>query len=377
MKSIYLDHASTTYISPEIVDYICELMSTYYGNPSSIHAMGRQSRALIEKARKIIAKILNVSVGEIYFTSSATEANNMILKRSVLDLGVKTIISSPTEHHCVLHSIDKIVKEHDINVRYLDVDTNGDIDLVQLSELIDQNKINGQVLVSLMHGNNEIGNIHPIEQISEICTKGGALFHCDAVQTIGKLHIDLQATKLNFLSATAHKFHGPKGVGFFYMNNDSILSSYIDGGAQERNIRAGTENLYGIASLAMALQNYCTERAARVSHLLEIRNYFEQQITQYFPDIVINSQGAKNRLPHISSISFVGSEKAEMIMFNLDIHNICASSGSACSAGIEEDSHVLTAIKHPKSRKTIRFSFAPTTTKEEIDYAIETLIKIT
>jgi cysteine desulfurase len=376
MKHIYLDHASTTYIDSDIQAYMYEIMQQYYGNPSSIHALGRQSRAQIEIARKTIAKLLNASIGEIYFTSSATEANNTIIKRAVIDLDIKTIITSPTEHHCVLHSLERVKKEQSVNIIYLNVDNNGDIDLEELKESIIHAKLVGKVMVSLMHGNNEIGNIHPLEQISEICSLESVYLHCDAVQTLGKFEIDLQKSKLSFLSGTAHKFHGPKGVGFFYMSNENILNSYIDGGAQERNLRAGTENIYGIASMAKALEHYCKERVVRVTKLLEVRNYFEAKLKSVLPTIQINAEAAKKRMPHVSSISFAAGEKTDMIMFNLDINGICASSGSACSAGIEEDSHVLTAIGHPKERKTIRFSFAPSNTKEEIDYAIDILQKI-
>ena len=377
MKNIYLDHASTTYMTDEVLEYMQEIMKSNYGNPSSIHALGRQARAIIEKSRKTVAKILNASVGEIYFTSSATEANNAIIKRAIADLGVKTIISSPTEHHCILHSLDRVQKENGVRVIYLSVDQNGDISTEELAQKINQfNPEEGKVMVSLMHGNNEIGNMHPVEEISEICNKAGAFFHCDAVQSIGKMNISVQSTKFSFLSGSAHKFHGPKGSGFFYMNNDNIIQPYIDGGAQERNMRAGTENVYGIAGLAKALEIYAAHREEYSHQLSEIRDYFESSLLQSFPEVSINAIHARKRLPHISSVSFPAGEKADMVMFNLDINGICASSGSACSAGIEEDSHVLTAIKHPKDRKTVRFSFAPRTTKEDVDYAIDVLKKI-
>ncbi len=354
-----------------------EIMQESYGNPSSIHALGRKSRALIEKARKSVAKILNASVGEIYFTSSATEANNMIIKRAVVDLGVKTFITSPTEHHCVLHALGSVARENKSDINFLTTDNNGDVSLPELESTILNAKKNGPVMVSIMHGNNEIGNIHPIEEISQLCVNHGVYFHCDAVQTIGKYPIDLQKIKINFLSGTAHKFHGPKGVGFFYMNNENILTPFIDGGAQERNMRAGTENLYGIAALAKALEMYHEDQKNRINHIVEIRDYFESAVSQSIPSVYVNANDARNRMAHISSISFPPSDKADMIMFNLDIHGICASSGSACSAGIEEDSHVLTSIRHPKDRKTVRFSFAFNTTKEEIDYTINILKKIT
>jgi len=376
MKNIYLDHASTTYMAEEVLAIVQEIMKSNYGNPSSIHALGRQARAVVEKSRKTVARILNASVGEIFFTSSATESNNAIIKRSVIDLGVKTIISSPTEHHCILHSLEKVQKENNVNVIYLQVDQNGEVSTDEIAQLIQNYTKDGKVMVTLMHGNNEIGTIHPVDEISKICAVRGAYFHCDAVQSLGKTDINVQTTKFSFLSGSAHKFHGPKGAGFLYMNNENIIQSYIDGGAQERNMRAGTENVYGIAGLAKALESYVIHREENCRKIKNIRDYFESCLHLTFPDIKVNAGSANNRLPHISSISFPPSEKADMIMFNLDINGICASSGSACSAGIEEDSHVLQAIGHPKERKTVRFSFAPTNTKEEVDYAIDVLKKI-
>lgn len=376
MKNVYLDHASTTYMTEEVISLVSEIMRMNYGNPSSIHALGRQARAIVEKSRKTVAKILNASVGEIYFTSSATEANNTIIKRSIVDLDVKTFITSPTEHHCILHSLDKVKKEHDVNVVYLSVNENGEISLEELSAMIERYKSLGKIMVTLMHGNNEIGTIHPVDEVSKICVAAGVYFHCDAVQSLGKINIDVQATEYSFLSGSAHKFHGPKGSGFFYMNNENIIQPYIDGGAQERNMRAGTENVYGIAGMSKALMAYVDSREEHCRTITEIRDYFETSLLTTFPDVKINASFATKRLPHISSVSFPTSDKADMIMFNLDINGICASSGSACSAGIEEDSHVLKAIGHPSERKTIRFSFSPRSTIEEVDYVVEVLKKI-
>ena len=376
MKNVYLDHASTTYMTEEVISLVSEIMRMNYGNPSSIHALGRQARAIVEKSRKTVAKILNASVGEIYFTSSATEANNTIIKRSIVDLDVKTFITSPTEHHCILHSLDKVKKEHDVNVVYLSVNENGEISLEELSAMIERYKSLGKIMVTLMHGNNEIGTIHPVDEVSKICVAAGVYFHCDAVQSLGKINIDVQDIKYSFLSGSAHKFHGPKGSGFFYMNNDNIIQPYIDGGAQERNMRAGTENVYGIAGMSKALMAYVDSREEHCRTITEIRDYFETSLLTTFLDVKINASFATKRLPHISSVSFPPTDKADMIMFNLDINGICASSGSACSAGIEEDSHVLKAIRHPAERKTVRFSFSPGNTFEEVDYVIEVLKKI-
>jgi cysteine desulfurase len=370
--AIYLDHAATTYLLPEVIDHMVDIMKSQYGNPSSIHNIGRKAKSIIEKSRKSIAANLKASVGEIYFTSSATEANNMVIKRSIIDLGVTRIVSCHTEHHCVIHSIDRVVKEQGVTVTWLNVNEQGDIDLQELESILSSHT-NEKTLVSLMYANNELGIIHPVEHIAEICKKHEAYFHCDAVQAIGKMPIDLSSTRISFMTASSHKFHGPKGVGFLYMNNDNILDSYIDGGAQERNIRAGTESVAGISGMALALEHYIKNRTSNFEILAELQSHFEAIILENIPSVIINGQKAKNRIPHISSISFPQSERADMIMFNLDINGICASSGSACSAGIEEDSHVLTAIKHPPQRKTIRFSFGPNNTKNEINEVIKIL----
>lgn len=371
---IYFDNASTTPIHPEVIEKMYDVFKNNFGNPSSIHSHGRKARSIIEDARKKIAKYLNASVGEIYFTSSATEASNMILTRSVVDLKVKTIISAPTEHHCVLHVLDRLTIENDVELSYLKVNGSGDIDLLELETKLSTAEY--PAMVCLMHGNNEIGNLHPMSDISEVCMKYGALFYCDTVQTMGKIDIDLSKTKMSFLTASAHKFYGPKGVGFFYMNNDNIISPFIVGGAQERNMRAGTENVAGIAGMSQALQIYVANQEANLQKIIGMRNLFERLVMEKLKDASINSCNAEKRLPHISSISFPPSPTADMLMFNLDISGISASSGSACSAGIEEDSHVLTAIGHDPHRKTIRFSFSIFNEEPEVYHVIDVLIKL-
>lgn len=371
-NSIYLDHAATTFVRPEVIDTMHTLMREEYGNASSIHSQGRSARSKVESARKKIAKIINASVGELFFTSTATEANNMIIQRAVIDLGVDLIISSPTEHHCVLYAIARVAKENNVKVVNLKVDQNGDVDPEEI-QIIAKANPDKKIMVSLMNGNNELGNMHPVSAISAICKEMDILFHCDAVQAMGKYHIDVQRTYYSFLTASSHKFHGPKGVGFVYINNGNIISPFIVGGAQERNMRAGTENVYGIVGMADALSMMVDERDIIVNHLSEIQSYFESKLLQAIPTCTINAQGAHARMAHITSVSFPPGPKADMLMFNLDINGFCASSGSACSAGIEEDSHVLIAIDHPSDRKTIRFSFSYLTTTSEIDSLIEAL----
>jgi cysteine desulfurase len=372
---IYFDNASTTPLLPEVIDVMTTIYKENFGNPSSIHSYGRKSRSIIEDARKKIAKGLNASIGEIFFTSSATEANNTILKRAVRDLQVKRFISSPLEHHCVLYSLESIANENkDIEVIYVDVDTEGRIDMIQLENLISNSRV--KTMVSLMYGNNEIGTINDIPTISEFCHKHGVYLHCDAVQMVGKYAIDLQAIKLSFMSGTAHKFHGPKGAAFFYMNLENIITPYIHGGAQERNLRAGTENVAGIVAMASAFSIAIENLEVRKSYISELKQHFESRILKELKDVKINGEES-NRMYHISSVSFPDTETADMLMFNLDIAGIAASAGSACSAGIEEDSHVLIAINHETKRKTIRFSFSIFNTMSEVDLVVDKLRTLT
>lgn len=371
---IYFDNASTTPLQPEVIDKMVDVLKGNYGNPSSIHAHGRRARSIIEDARKKIAKCLNASVGEIYFTSSATEASNMIMTRSVVDLGVTTIISAPTEHHCVLHALDRLALENNLIVKFLNVNKEGDIDLNELVQMLSESS--DRTMVCLMHGNNEIGNIHPIEEISQLCKTHNALFYCDTVQTMGKIEIDLSKTRMSFLTASAHKFYGPKGSGFLYMNNDNIVNAFIVGGAQERNMRAGTENVAGIAGMSQALQMYIANQDEYVRKIIGIRDFFEGLVLEKLEGVTINSRNAHQRLPHISSLSFPPSPTVDMLMFNLDIAGISVSSGSACSAGIEEDSHVLTAIGHDTHHKTIRFSFSIFNEESEVMHVVDVLQKL-
>ena len=366
---VYFDNASTTPLHQDVIDTMTSLLENNFGNPSSIHSHGRTSRAIIEGARKKIANILNTSIGEIFFTSCATEANNMILKMAVAHLGIRKIIYSPLEHHCVFHSIDYLVKENDIEAVILPIDTSGTIDYDFLEKELKSTIV--PCLVSVMHGNNEIGVMNDIKKIGELCRETEAYFHSDIVQTIGKFPLDLQKLNLHFACGSAHKFHGPKGVGFAYIRNDAIIPPYIHGGSQERNMRAGTENLYGIAGMAKALevsvQNVDTWR----KKISKLKYYFIDQLENEIKGIKLNGQ--RDGLYHVASISFPPSPKSELLMFNLDIAGISCSSGSACSSGIESDSHVLQAINHDPTRKTIRFSFSHLNTMEEADFVIEKL----
>lgn len=370
---VYFDNASTTPLLPEVKEAMHDVVDNIYGNPSSIHELGRRSRILIEDARTLIATGLKASTGEIFFTSGATESNNMALRGSVRDLGVKRIISSPTEHHCILHCLEYIEKMGLAEIQYLDVDNKGHIDYDQLEGLLDQSDT--KTLVSLMHANNEIGTIHDIERISHICLNRSALFHCDTAQTVGKLALDLNANRLSFMSGSAHKFFGPKGAGFIYVNSDNIIKALIHGGDQERGMRSGTENIYGIAGMAKAFELSQSELKHRHEYTKGIRDYLMQRLEESLQDIQFNGD-PENGLYNILSVSFPASDKAEMLMMNLDIAGVCASSGSACSSGVENDSHVLQHIGHKPGRKTVRFSFSHLNSKEEIDFLINHLGKL-
>ena len=358
-----------------VIDHMVKVSREDFGNPSSIHQHGRKAKSIVENARKLVAKALNASLGEVFFTSSATEANNMILKNAVQDLGIQKIISSPTEHHCVLHSLDYLTLHHKCMVEYIEVDKYGNINYNHLEVLLKNS--NAKTMVSVMHGNNEIGTMTDIEKIGMMCKDYQTLFHCDSVQTIGKYSIDVQAAHISFLSGSAHKFHGPKGVGFVYINNKNIISPYIHGGAQERNMRAGTENVTGIAGLAMALELAVQNMDSNRNKIQHLRQVFKQRLEKEFDDIQFNGRQDDLFMSHVLSVSFPPGPKADMLVMNLDIAGISASSGSACSAGIEEDSHVLVAIGHPAERKTIRFSFSALNTDEEIHYTVEKLKSMT
>jgi cysteine desulfurase len=365
----YFDNASTTRLLPEVIEEMTYVMHNVYGNPSSIHNHGRIARAIIEAARKQVAKVLNTSIGEIFFTSCATEANNMILKMAIGQLNIERILFTSLEHHCVLHTIDYLKNSNNIETTKIPVDRNGTLNYEELiSELQKSDK---KTLVSVMHGNNEIGVINNLEKIGELCRVYDAYFHSDMVQTIGKYPIDMQKINVHFASASAHKFHGPKGIGFAYIRNDAIIPPLLLGGAQERNMRAGTENLYGIVGLAKAIEIASLRMDEWRKHILHLKNRFISRLRTEIIDITVN--GTEEGMYHIASISFPPSPKSELLMFNLDIVGISCSSGSACSSGIESDSHVLQAIGHDSNRKTIRFSFSHFNTIEEVDYAIDQL----
>ena len=369
---IYFDNAATTHIDPEVIDAMLPVLRSHYGNPSSIHAEGRAVRALLEEARKGVARCIGASTAEIFFTSGGTESNNMAIKGAVRDLGVRRIISSPLEHHCGLHAIESVAHMPGIEVVMLPVDALGQVDLDVLAQILTE-KPDPKTLVSLMHANNEIGSMLNFARLSAICTAHGAYLHSDTVQTIGHFPINVQETPVHFLSGAAHKFHGPKGVGFIYISGQSTIKPFIDGGAQERNMRGGTENVYGIVGLAKALELATADMAERESQISAVRAHLMQRLQNEFEDIQFNGDVHGSSLYTVLSVSFPPSAKNEMLLFSLDIAGVSCSGGSACSSGAEQGSHVLEAIGADPARKTIRFSFSHYNNIEEADAVVEKL----
>jgi len=374
-QRIYLDHAATTPLHPQVIQLMHETMLNNYGNPSSIHSEGRTSRALIEKARKSMANHFNCSIGEIFFTSGATESNNMIIQGAVSGLDVKTIITAATEHHAVLHTIEALEKEGKIKVIYLPIDNEGNPSIISLEEHL-SNQENKKVLVSLMHSNNETGSLLDWESVGTICQKYDALFHSDTVQSVGFYDIDLQNIPVHFIVGSAHKFNGPKGVGFVYIRNENAIPPFQHGGSQERNMRGGTENLLGIVGMALALDLAMSEKSERFAHLEKLKLQLFNGLKDVIPGIQINGPGLENSHPKILNIGFPPNPKATMILFNLDIEGISASGGSACSSGTDTGSHVLRAI-HPENQHiSVRFSFSHLNTSSEVDKVIEIISNI-
>lgn len=372
---VYFDNAATTPILEEVAEAMTRSMRENFGNPSSIHREGRTARAAVEQARKVVARCLGASIGEIFFTSCGTESNNMVLKNAVRDLGVRRIISSPIEHHCVLHTVQRIGKDTDVQVQQVQLNEQGHVDVTHLEALLSEES-EGKTLVSLMHANNEIGTMIDLEEIGNLCFAHGAYFHSDTVQTIGYFPIDLSKLNVNFISGSAHKFYGPKGVGFVYINSDNILEPYLDGGAQERNMRGGTENIYGIVGLAKALELATEEMDVRRQRITEIRDYFKEQLLDRMPEVTFNGDPDGRSHYKVLSVDFPPSEKADLILFNLDIAGISVSGGSACSSGIDTGSHVIAALQPDSDRHTVRFSFSHLNTTQEVDQVIRKLCEI-
>lgn len=377
MDKIYLDNAATTALSPEVIDAMVGVMKINYGNPSSTHSFGQEAKTLIEKVRREAANYLKVSPAEIIFTSCGTESNNMILKSSVHHLGVQRIITSPLEHKCVAESIQELKKLFGVEVVYLRPNKKGDIDLNQLEEALAKSE--KKTLVSLMHANNEIGNLLDLEKAAEICKSHNALFHSDTVQTIGHLDLDFSKIRVDFASCSAHKFHGPKGSGFAFVRKASGLKGIITGGPQERSLRAGTENVVGIVGLGKALELTMENLEVYKNHINEIKTYTISKLQKYIPGIKFNGRSAEEEGSLYTVLSALLPYKDVMIGLKLDMEGIAISQGSACSSGASKPSMIMMMVLDEDEMENgtpLRISFCHNTTKEQIDYFVGILEKI-
>ena len=375
MQKVYFDNAATTQVRDEVIDKMQEALGTCYGNPSSTHAFGRTARTAIEKARKTIAKYLNAQPAEIIFTSGGTEADNMILRSAVRDLGVKTIITSKIEHHAVLHTAEALEEEYGIAVSYVNLDSKGNPDLAHLKELLVQD--DSKKLVSLMHINNEIGNKIDIGAIANLCKDHDAFLHSDTVQSIGHFSWDVSQVPIDFMAAAAHKFHGPKGIGFAFIRKNTGLKPLILGGSQERGVRAGTEPYHDIVGLEAAFEAAYENLEAETKYVKGLKAYFLERIKE-IPEVAFNGHSGdlENSTYTLVNVRLpFDPDKAMMLLFHLDLKGVACSKGSACQSGSNGGSHVLTAILDEEELKkpSLRFSFSKYNTKEEVDYVIEVL----
>ena len=374
--NVYFDNAATTPISKKVLDKMIPYMEDGFGNPSSIHKRGREIKSVIEKSRSKVADILSCEPGEIFFTSGGTEADNMFIINTVLEKKIDTVITSKVEHHAVLHCCDYLNKTQNINIKYVSINDNGEVDLDDLEKITSNNK---NSLVSLMHGNNEIGNINDLKTISKICEKNNVVFHSDTVQTVGHYAIDLNKINIQGIVGSAHKFHGPKGIGFLYLNNKHKISPFIHGGAQERNMRGGTENVYGIVGLSEALTLAYENMATHKEKIIALKSHMIESLRQKVKGVKFNglSSDLDNSLYTVLNASIPNVDDQQMFLFNLDINNIAASAGSACSSGSDSGSHVLKEIKTEEGFVNVRFSFSKYNSIEEVDYVINKIVEIT
>lgn len=371
MERVYFDNAATTAIDPKVLEEMLPYLSNHFGNPSSIHAHGRQVRTAIERSRKKVADLLNVSPAEIFFTSGGTEADNTALRCTVKDKGIKHLISTKLEHHAVLHCLD-LLENDGIKVTYLNLDGKGVIDYDQLESLLKDSK---DTMVSLMHGNNEIGNLCDLERVAEMCREYGAFFHSDTVQTMAHYVHDLGKLDLDFAVGSAHKFHGPKGTGFLYVNHKNRIAPFIQGGSQERNMRGGTENVYGIVGLAKAMEMAYSEMDEHRKHIEHIKSHTIDKVKSSIDGVAFNGMSGEvdKSLYTVLNICLPPSDDNDMLLFNLDINGVSASGGSACTSGSKVGSHVIAELDRDQRRGVVRFSFSRNNTIEEANYAVEKL----
>ncbi|MBM3414307.1 MAG: cysteine desulfurase [Bacteroidetes bacterium] len=368
MTRIYFDNAATTPVDPQVVESMVPFLQTYFGNPSSIYSYGRETRVAIENARKSVAQLLGAKPGEIIFTSCGTESDNMALWSAIEDLGCRHIITSPIEHHAVLHTVQALAKQRQLAVEFLRVLPDGHIDLTDLERALES--ATERCLVSLMHANNEIGNLLDIEAVGALCEKYNAIFHSDTVQTVGHYPLALSETTIHFATGAAHKFHGPKGIGMLYIDHKVSVSPFIHGGGQERNMRAGTENVSGIVGFAKALELATSNLPQDQAHIQSLKDYLAAQLQTQIPGVQFNGDWNGASLYTLLNVSFPRTPQSEMLLMGLDMQGICASAGSACSSGANQGSHVINALPNGNKGVPIRFSFSKFNTKEEVDHLL-------
>ncbi len=368
---IYFDNAATTAIDPIVLEAMMPFLTNHFGNPSSIYSYGRETRNAIEKSRKSVAEILSAHPSEIFFTSGGTESSNTAINAAIRDLGCTRIITSKIEHHATLHTCVFLAHKYNIPIEYVSLLPDGHIDLIDLEKKLTGS--NKKTLISLMHANNEIGNITDIDQVGQLAKKHHAVFHADTVQTVGHFPINLNKTQVDFITGSAHKFHGPKGVGILYINSSTQIPPLIHGGGQERNMRAGTENIYGIVGFAKALELATTNHQTDRNYIASIKSYLQDSLIEKVSGLTFNGDQAGNSLYTVLNVGFPKNEKSEMLLLNLDVNHICVSGGSACSSGADQGSHVIQAIGN-NEKMNVRFSFSKLNTKEEVDVLMNLLI---
>jgi len=379
MKKVYFDNAATTQIREEVVFKMTEVLSTEFGNPSSSHSFGRSSKSVLETCRKKIATYFNISAAEIIFTSGGTEADNLILNSCVRDLAVKRIITSKVEHHAVLHTLQRLSEDNNLELIYVDLDEKGMVAYHHLETLLKASE--EKTLVSLMHVNNEIGNKIELQKVANLCKENNTLFHSDTVQSVGHFKLDFSEISIDFATCSAHKFHGPKGIGFAFVRKNSGLKPLIIGGEQERGLRAGTEAVYAIAGLTKALEVSYGNLENEKTYITGIKDYFKDKLQQEIPNVVLNGYCGDNNKSTYTLLNVllpISLEKASMLLFQLDLKGIACSKGSACQSGATSGSHVLAEILSEENMKkpSLRFSFSTYNTMEEVDYVVGVLSKL-
>ena len=368
MNRIYFDNAATTSLDPGVLETMMPYLVEKFGNPSSIYSYGRETKMAIEQSRKSVAKILNAHPAEIFFTSGGTESSNTAITAAVRDLGCTHIITSVIEHHATLHTVENLDAQGLVKVSHVKLLSNGHIDLEHLEKLLAATQ--EKTLVTLLHANNEIGNMLDIHAVGNLCKEFNAIFHCDTVQTVGHFPFDLRNTPVHFITGAAHKFHGPKGVGILYINENIRIKPLLQGGGQERNMRAGTENIYGIVGFAKALELATASFDEDSTYIGSIKKYMHDTLKKNIPGVGFNGDFFGKSLYTLLSVNLPKTEKSEMLLFNMDIHNICASGGSACASGVEQGSHVIRAVNNNPSQVTVRFSFCKNNTVAEVDIVV-------